>query len=89
LLGFRSSVLTETMPSNFCAVSAREAPKSLLISRLLTFLVIYVPLGYAKTFAQLTNLSEVRGGSPWGAGTFAVSQPPEDLLNPINLLQGC
>lgn len=35
--------------------------------------MIYVPLGYKKTFAQLTNLSEVHGGSPWGAGTFAVS----------------
>ncbi|KAL1857472.1 flavodoxin-like fold protein [Diaporthe australafricana] len=33
--------------------------------------IIYVPLGYAKTFAQLTDLSEVHGGSPWGAGTFA------------------
>lgn len=35
--------------------------------------MIYVPLGYKNTFAQLTNLSEVHGGSPWGAGTFAVS----------------
>jgi NAD(P)H dehydrogenase (quinone) len=35
--------------------------------------IIYVPLGYKTAFAQLTNLSEVRGGSPWGAGTFAVS----------------
>ena len=25
--------------------------------------VIYVPLGYAKAFAQLTNLSEVHGGT--------------------------
>ncbi|KAH9873449.1 Minor allergen Alt a 7 [Plenodomus lingam] len=32
---------------------------------------IYVPLGYKTTFAQLTNLDEVHGGSPWGAGTFA------------------
>lgn len=35
--------------------------------------IIFVPLGYKNTFAQLANLSEVRGGSPWGAGTFAVS----------------
>jgi NAD(P)H dehydrogenase (quinone) len=35
--------------------------------------VVYVPLGYAKSFGQLTNLSEVHGGSPWGAGTFSVS----------------
>ncbi|OCK81038.1 benzoquinone reductase [Lepidopterella palustris CBS 459.81] len=33
--------------------------------------IIYVPLGYKTTFAQLANLSEVRGGSPWGAGTFS------------------
>jgi len=31
----------------------------------------FVPLGYARAFGQLTNLSEVHGGSPWGAGTFA------------------
>ena len=35
--------------------------------------IIYVPLGYAQSFGQLTNLSEIHGGSPWGAGTFAVS----------------
>jgi len=33
--------------------------------------IIYVPLGYAKAFAQLSDLSEVHGGGPWGAGTFA------------------
>jgi len=32
---------------------------------------IYVPLGYATAFEILVDLSEVRGGSPWGAGTFA------------------
>lgn len=35
--------------------------------------LIYVPLGYKNTFAILGNVTEVRGGSPWGAGTFAVS----------------
>lgn len=33
--------------------------------------IIYVPLGYSSAFAQLSNLSEVHGGSPWGAGTYA------------------
>lgn len=33
--------------------------------------IIYVPLGYATAFKSLTNLDEVRGGSAWGAGTFA------------------
>jgi len=33
--------------------------------------IIYVPLGYKTTFALLANVNEVRGGSPWGAGTFS------------------
>lgn len=33
--------------------------------------MIYVPLGYATVFKQLTDLTEVHGGSPWGAGSFA------------------
>ncbi|KAI5776514.1 putative NADH-quinone oxidoreductase [Geopyxis carbonaria] len=33
--------------------------------------MIYVPLGYKHCFPILADLSEVRGGSPWGAGTFA------------------
>lgn len=35
--------------------------------------IIYVPLGYKTAFPLLANLSEVHGGSPWGAGTFSVS----------------
>ena len=35
--------------------------------------IIYVPLGYGKAASILSSLTEVRGGSPWGAGTFAVS----------------
>jgi NAD(P)H:quinone oxidoreductase type IV len=35
--------------------------------------MIYVPLGYKTSFPLLGNLTEVHGGSPWGAGTFAVS----------------
>jgi hypothetical protein len=50
-----------------------------------SLLVIYVPLGYAKTFPQLTNVSEVRGGSPWGAGTFAVSKIQKVLHKSTNL----
>jgi len=33
--------------------------------------IIYVPLGYKTAFPVLANLNEIRGGSPWGAGTFA------------------
>ncbi|KLU87818.1 minor allergen Alt a 7 [Magnaporthiopsis poae ATCC 64411] len=48
--------------------------ESTAIAALSTFThhgIIYVPLGYAKAFAIQTDLTEVRGGSPWGAGTFA------------------
>ena len=34
--------------------------------------LIYVPLGYKTTFALQADLSEVHGGSAWGAGTYAV-----------------
>ena len=34
--------------------------------------MIYVPLGYKTTFPIFANVDEVRGGSPWGAGTIAV-----------------
>ncbi|MCJ1301908.1 Minor allergen Alt a 7 [Hypocenomyce scalaris] len=33
--------------------------------------MIYVPLGYKTAFPILADLSEARGGSPWGAGTFS------------------
>ncbi|XBW38443.1 hypothetical protein QEN19_004031 [Hanseniaspora menglaensis] len=33
--------------------------------------LIFVPLGYAKAFGELTNLNVVKGGTPWGAGTVA------------------
>jgi len=41
------------------------------ISTLVHHGILYVPLGYAQAFAQLTNLEEVHGASPWGAGMFA------------------
>ncbi|WPG98887.1 putative minor allergen alt a 7 protein [Acrodontium crateriforme] len=33
--------------------------------------IIFVPLGYKNTFPLFSDVTEVRGGSPWGAGTFA------------------
>jgi len=33
--------------------------------------IIFVPFGYKHAFAQMSDLTEVHGGSPWGAGTFA------------------
>ncbi|GJE86401.1 1,4-benzoquinone reductase [Phanerochaete sordida] len=53
--------------------------------------IVFVPLGYSTTFPQLANLSEVRGGSPWGAGTFAGadgSRSPSALELELATLQG-
>lgn len=44
--------------------------------------MIYVPLGYAKAFPLLTNLEEVHGSSPFGAGCFA---GPDGSRNPSAL----
>ncbi|ODV80014.1 flavo protein WrbA [Suhomyces tanzawaensis NRRL Y-17324] len=33
--------------------------------------IVFAPLGYAKTFPQLSNVEEIHGGSSWGAGTIA------------------
>lgn len=51
----------------------------------------YVPLGYKDTFAEQTNLEEVHGGSPWGAGTFADSdgsRTPSPLEEKVAFTQG-
>ncbi|OJA15886.1 hypothetical protein AZE42_09701 [Rhizopogon vesiculosus] len=53
--------------------------------------MIFVPLGYKNTFPQLSNLTEVRGGSPWGSGTFAGadgSRQPSALELEIAEIQG-
>lgn len=46
--------------------------------------LIFVPLGYKTVFGHMADLSEVRGGSPWGAGTFTSAdgsrQPSEKEL---------
>ncbi|KAI1165787.1 quinone oxidoreductase [Nemania serpens] len=53
--------------------------------------IIYVPFGYAKAFGIMSDLSEVHGGGPWGAGTFAGTdgsrQPTEKELQ-IATIQG-
>ncbi|CAG8957642.1 hypothetical protein HYFRA_00010509 [Hymenoscyphus fraxineus] len=52
---------------------------------------IYVPLGYKTSFPILSNMSEVRGGSPWGAGTFAGgdgSRQPSALEIELATVQG-
>ncbi|KAI0064004.1 NADH-quinone oxidoreductase [Artomyces pyxidatus] len=61
------------------------------ISTLVHHGLTYVPLGYATAFAQLTNLTEVHGGSPWGAGSLAStdgSRQPSALEHEIAHIQG-
>ncbi|KAI4725901.1 flavoprotein WrbA [Aureobasidium sp. EXF-10728] len=62
--------------------------ESTIISAMSTFVhhgMIFVPLGYKTVFGTLADLTEVRGGSPWGAGTFAgpdgSRQPSEKELS--------
>lgn len=53
--------------------------------------LVFVPLGYKNTFAQLSSLEEIHGGSPWGAGTFAGadgSRSPTELELKIANIQG-
>ena len=53
--------------------------------------LVFVPLGYSTTFAEQSNLDEVHGGSPWGAGTFASStgaRQPSELEKKIANIQG-
>lgn len=53
--------------------------------------MIYVPLGYAKAFGQITNLEQVHGSSPYGAGSFAGSdgsRQPSALELEIAEIQG-
>ena len=35
--------------------------------------IVFVPVGYGGASSMLSNVEEVRGGSPWGAGTFSGS----------------
>ncbi|PPR00249.1 hypothetical protein CVT24_005017 [Panaeolus cyanescens] len=65
-----------------------------IINSLSTFAhhgIIYVPLGYSNAFGQLSNVDEVHGGSPWGAGTVASStgqRQPSALELEVAEIQG-
>lgn len=48
--------------------------------------MIFVPLGYKNAFGILADASEVRGGSPWGAGTFAVCFPSSHNLPFLHII---
>lgn len=53
--------------------------------------IIFVPLGYKNAFAELSNVEEVHGGSPWGAGTISGSdgsRQPSELELKVQEVQG-
>lgn len=53
--------------------------------------MVFIPLGYGKAFADITNLQEVHGGTPYGASTFAGangSRKPSELELRIAKTQG-
>ncbi|KAF8137142.1 flavoprotein-like protein [Boletus edulis] len=53
--------------------------------------ICFVPLGYARAFHIFNNTDEARGGSAWGAGTFAGAQgarQPSALELELARLQG-
>nr|GAT52634.1 flavoprotein [Mycena chlorophos] len=69
----------------------QEMTVSSVISTFAHHGILFVPLGYKNTFAQLTNIEEVHGGSPWGAGTLASSdgsRQPSALELDVATLQG-
>ncbi|KAK9484881.1 flavoprotein-like protein [Lipomyces starkeyi] len=52
--------------------------------------ITFVPAGY-RAWDQMSNLTEVHGGSPWGAGTYAApdaSRKPTPLEKEIAEIQG-
>jgi len=53
--------------------------------------IVYVPLGYSRTFSYFADDSKAHGGSPWGAGTIAGadgSRKPLDSELEVATIQG-
>ncbi|KAI6118631.1 putative 1,4 benzoquinone reductase [Pisolithus croceorrhizus] len=67
--------LAGKMCSMFVSTGSQGGGQEITITNALSTFVhhgmIYVPLGYNNTFAQMSTISEIHGGSPWGSGTFA------------------
>ncbi|KAJ8583471.1 putative 1,4 benzoquinone reductase [Rhizopogon salebrosus TDB-379] len=89
------SALAGKMCGVFVSTGTQGGGQEITISNTLSTFVhhglIYVPLGYKHTFPQLSNLTEIHGGSSWGAGTFAGtdgSRQPSPLELEIASLQG-
>ncbi|EGW34211.1 uncharacterized protein SPAPADRAFT_59643 [Spathaspora passalidarum NRRL Y-27907] len=68
----------------------QETTVRLSLSHLAHHGMPYIPLGYAKTYAQVTA-DEVHGGSPYGAGTYANgdgSRQPSEVELEMAKIQG-
>lgn len=50
--------------------------------------LIYIPLGYAKAFGELSSFAEVHGGTPYGAVCADKTRPPSELELSIAKAQG-
>ncbi|KAF8621474.1 hypothetical protein AX15_007766 [Amanita polypyramis BW_CC] len=62
-----------------------------MMSTLVHHGMIYVPFGYSRSFKQLGDMTEVHGGSAWGAGTISAdnnSREPSRLELEIATMQG-
>lgn len=82
-------------PAGIFLSSAGNGGSESTIRNFLSYLVhhgiVYVPLGYATAFGDLTHIGEVRSGSPYGAGTFSNvdgSRKPSALESKVAVQQG-
>lgn len=78
----------------FVSTGTGGGNESTAMNALSTFVhhsMIYVPLGFASAGHLLSNLNEVHGGSPWGAGTITGadgSREPTPLELEVARIQG-
>lgn len=80
-----SGALAGKPAAMFVSTAAPGGGQEATIKNAISYLVHhgmpYIPLGYANTFAEASNMDEVHGGSAWGSGIYASSdgsrQPSE------------
>lgn len=79
----------------FVSTGSQGGGQEITLRNTLSILVhhgmIYIPLGYAPAFKDLTSVDEIHGGSPYGAGAFAApdgSRQPSELELRIVAAQG-
>ncbi|KAI9717465.1 MAG: Minor allergen Cla h 7, partial [Candelina submexicana] len=61
------------------AGGGQESTVIVSLSTLSHLEIIYAPLGYKEAFLILSDLSEVQGRLPWGAGTFSAGDGSRQL----------